>query len=117
MRNTDKKYRELSAEIEKVKFHNRSLLTLLGLLNEKKMVNTTIYEAVVLFDLSKSNLRGLKTLILDYNGNNFALEQKALLINPVLTKDNLVFIIKSFVNADMFIKQGNEILNNYDTNK
>lgn len=117
MQNTDEKYQELSEEIEKVKFHNRSLLTLLGLLNEEKMEKTTIYEAVVMFDLSKKDLRGLKTLIMDYNGNNFALEQKSLLINPVLTKDNLIFIIKSFVNAEMFIKQGNEILNYYDSKK
>ena len=115
MQNADKKYQELSDEIEKIKFHNRSLLTLLGLLNEDKMEKTTIYEAVVLFDLSKKDLRELKTLIMDYSGNNFALEQKALLINPVLTRDNLLFIIKSFVNAEMFIKRGNEILNNYDS--
>lgn len=114
MQNSNKKYQELSDEIEKVKFHNRSLLTLLGLLHEKEMEKTTIYEAVVLFDLSKSDLRELKTLILDYQGNNFALEQKALLINPLLKKDNLLFIIKSFINTEMFIKKGNEILNNYD---
>lgn len=114
VQNSNKKYQELSDEIEKVKFHNRSLLTLLGLLHEKEMEKTTIYEAVVLFDLSKSDLRELKTLILDYQGNNFALEQKALLINPLLKKDNLLFIIKSFINTEMFIKKGNEILNNYD---
>lgn len=108
-------YQKLINEIEKVKFHNRSLLTLLGLLNEEKMEKTTIYEAVVMFDLSKKDLRELKTLIIDYNGNNFAFEQKALLINPVLTKDNLIFIIKSFINAEMFIKQANEILKNYDS--
>lgn len=115
MQNTDKQYQELRDEIEKIKFHNRSLLTLLGLLHEEETEKTTIYEAMVLFDLSKKDLRELKTLILNYNGNNFALEQKALLINPVLTKDNLIFIIKSFMNAEMFIKQGNEILNNYDS--
>lgn len=117
MQNTDKKYKELSDEIEKVKFHNRSLLTLLGLLNEEKMKKTTIYETVVMFDLSKKDLRELKTLIMDYKGNNFALEQRVLLINPILTKDNLIFIIKSFVNTEMFIKQGNKILNNYNSNK
>src|SRR5690625_4960981 len=74
------------------------------------MEKTTIYEAVVLFDLSKNDLRKIKTLILNYDGNNFSLEQNALLINPILKKDNLIFIIKSFVNADMFIKQGNAII-------
>lgn len=115
MQKVDKKYQELSDEIEKIKFHNRSLLTLLGLLYEEGMEKTTIYEAVVLFDLSKNDLRKIKTLILNYDGNNFSLEQNALLINPILKKDNLIFIIKSFVNADMFIKQGNAIIKNYES--
>jgi hypothetical protein len=110
LENVDKKYQELSDEIEKLKFHNRSILTLLGLLHKEGMDKQTIYETVVLFDLSKNDL---KELILNYDGNNFALEQKALLINPVLKKDNLIFIIKSFINADMLIKQDNEILSNY----
>lgn len=113
MQNIDKKYQELYDEIEKIKFHNRTIMTLLGFLNEKAMEKTTIYETIVLFDLSKNDLRKLKTLILEYDGNNFAFEQKALLINPILKKNNLIFIIKSFINTDMFIKQGNEILNNY----
>lgn len=101
-------------EIEKVKFHNRSIITLLGLLHEEKMNKTTIHEAVVLFDLSKNDLRELKTLILDYDGNNFSLEQKALLINPIFKKENLIFIIESFVNTGMFVEKGNEILSNYE---
>jgi hypothetical protein len=92
-------------------------LTLLGLLHEEEMKKPTIYETVVLYDLSKNDLRELKTLIMNYNGNNFALEQKALLINPVFTRDNLIFIIKSFVNTDMFVKQGNDILSNYQPTK
>ncbi|UTR13550.1 hypothetical protein MM221_13050 [Salipaludibacillus sp. LMS25] len=92
-------------------------MTLLGLLHEEEMKKPTIYETVVLYDLSKNDLRELKTLIMNYNGNNFALEQKALLINPVFTRDNLIFIIKSFVNTDMFVKQGNDILSNYQPTK
>jgi len=110
----DKELQELRDEIEKIKFHNRSLWTFIGLLHEEEMEKTTIYEAVVLFDLSKKDLKELKTLIQHYNGNTFVLEQKALLINPVLTKRNLIFIIQSFVNAEMFITKGNEILHHYD---
>lgn len=78
------------------------------------MEKTTIYEATVLYDLSKRDLRELKTLIKSYDGNNFAFEQKALIINPVFTVDNLKFILKSFVNTDMFVSEINEILKNYE---
>lgn len=101
-------------EIEKFKIHNRSIITLLGLLHEEEMKKTTLHEAVVLFDLSKNDLRELKTLILNYDGNNLALEQKSLLINPVFKKENLIFIIESFVHTDMFVEKGNEILSNYE---
>jgi hypothetical protein len=46
-------YEKIIEEIEKVKFHNRSLLTLVGLLNGAKMEKTTIYEAIVMFDFQK----------------------------------------------------------------
>ena len=117
MKNNDVNYQRLSDEIEKIKFHNRSLITLLGLLNEEKMEKITIYEAAVMFDLSKKDLRELKTLIMAYDGNNFALEQRALLINPIFTKNNIISIVNSFINSEMFIKEGNEILNNYGLNK
>lgn len=107
-------YKKLINEIEKVKFHNRSLLTLIGLLNDDKMQQATIYETTVMYDLSKTDLRELRVLIQNYNGNNFVFEQKAMKINPVFTRKNLIFILKSFVNTDMFVKKGNEILKNYE---
>ncbi|WP_283092951.1 hypothetical protein [Planococcus alpniumensis] len=36
-------YKKLMAEIEKLKFHNISLLTLVGLLNDEKMQEPTIH--------------------------------------------------------------------------
>lgn len=107
-------YQKLINEIEKIKFHNRSLLTLIGLLNDDKMETTTIYETTVMYDLSKRDLRDLRTLIQNYDGNNFAFEQKAIKINPVFTRNNLIFILKSFVNTDIFVEKGNEILKNYE---
>lgn len=113
MSKSDKDYQYLIDEIEKLKFHNRSLLTLIGNLHEEELENTTIHEAVVSFDLSKNDLRGLKELIINYDKNRFAFEQKALLINPVFSRDNLLFIIECFIHSEMFITMGNEILDDY----
>ena len=101
-------------EIEKIKFHNTSLLTLVGLLNDDKMTEPTIYETVVTFDLSKKDLREFTKLIQSYNGNNFAFEQKALLINPIFSQTNIISIVKSFVVAGMFKEKCLDILNSYE---
>ena len=113
MKRSDTDYQYLIDEIEKLKFHNRSLLTLIGNLHEEELKNTTIHEAVVSFDLSKNDLRELKELIMNYDKNRFAFEQKALLINPVFSRDNLLFIIECFINSEMFTTMGNEILDDY----
>lgn len=113
MNTSDKNYKFLIDEIEKVKFHNRSLLTLLGNIHKEAMEKTTIHEAIIFYDLSKTDLRELKDLIMNYDKNQFAFEQKALMINPVFTIDNLLFIVKSFVNTEMFITMGNKILEDY----
>ena len=107
-------YKKLMAEIEKLKFHNISLLTLVGLLNDEKMQEPTIHETVVSYDLSKHDLREVTRLIQSYTGNNFALEQKALLINPVFKRTNLLAIVKSLVASGMCETKGKEILNSYE---
>ena len=107
-------YKQLLAEIEKLKFHNTTLLTLIGLLNDDKMQKPTIHETVVMFDLSKNDLRELSKLIQSYEGNNFALEQKALKINPIFKRNNLIGIVKSFVASGMFEKKSMEILKSYE---
>ena len=100
-------------EIEKIKFHNTSLLTLVGLLNDDKITEPTIYETVVTFDLSKEDLREFTKLIQSYNGNNFALEQKALLINPIFSQTNIISIVKSLLVTGMFKEKCLAILNSY----
>lgn len=101
-------------EIEKIKFHNISLITLVGLLNDDELSDQpTIYETVVTFDLSKRDLRELTKLIQNYNGNNFALEQKAIRINPIFTQTNIISIMKSLVVTGMFKEKCLEILNSY----
>jgi len=107
-------YKLLLSEIEKLKFHNNSLLTLIGLLNDNQMQQPTIQETVVMFDLSKNDLRELTKLVQSYEGNNFAMEQKALKINPIFKKDNIISILKSFVTSGMFEKQSKKILKSYE---
>lgn len=106
-------YKRLMAEVEKIKFHNTSLLTLIGLLKDEKMQQPTIQETVVMFDLSKNDLRELTKLIQSYEGNIFALEQKALKINLIFKKENIISIVKSFITSGMLEKKCNEILESY----
>lgn len=107
-------YKILLDEIEKLKFHNTSLLTLIGLLHAKDMKEPTIHETVVLFDLSKKDLREFSALVKNYNGNNLAFEQKALKINPIFKRRNIIFILKSFIVSEMFLEKSQEILNSYE---
>ncbi|QMT18916.1 hypothetical protein H1Q58_08150 [Planococcus maritimus] len=107
-------YKQLIAEIEKLKFHNSTMLTLMGLVNEDKMQTLTIHENIVMFDLSKNDFRELTKLIQSYNGNNFALEQKALKINPIFKRKNLIGIIKSFVVSEMLLEKSLKILKSYE---
>ncbi|MDX1807317.1 MAG: hypothetical protein R3267_09865 [Paenisporosarcina sp.] len=107
-------YKQLLAEIEKIKFHNISLLTLVGLLSDEKMQEPTIHETVVTFDLSKNDLREFTKLIQGYDGNNLALEQKALKINPVFKRNNIISIVKSYVASEMLQKNSMEILKSYE---
>lgn len=77
------------------------------------MEKTTIHEAVIFFDLSKTDLLELKDLIMSYDKNQFAFEQEALMINTVFTPDNLLSIVKSFINTEMLITIRNKILEDY----
>lgn len=107
-------FKKIIDEIEKVKFHNISIITLLGLLNDDKMAQPTIQETVVTFDLSKNDLREFTKLIQNYDSNNFAFEKYALEINPVFTKKNIISILKSFVVSQMLEEKCLEILKSYE---
>lgn len=107
-------HKQLMAEIEKLKFHNSTLLTLMGLVNEDKMQTLTIHEAIVMFDLSKNDFRELTKLIQSYEGNNFAFEQKALEINLVFKRKNLIGIVQSFVASEMLVEKSLRILKSYE---
>lgn len=107
-------YKLLLDEIEKLKFHNTSLLTLIGLLHTEDIKEPTIQETVVLFDLSKKDLREFSALVKNYNGNNLAFEQKALRINPIFIRRNIISILKSFIVSEMLLEKSREILNSYE---
>jgi len=78
------------------------------------MQTLTIHENIVMFDLSKNDFRELTKLIQSYDGNNFALEQKALKINPIFKRKNLIGIIKSFVVSEMLLEKSLKILKSYE---
>ncbi len=78
------------------------------------MQTLTIHENIVMFDLSKNDFRELTKLIQSYDGNNFALEQKALKINPIFKRKNLIGIIKSFVVSEMLLEKSLNILKSYE---
>lgn len=107
-------YKKLLAEIEKLKFHNTSLLTLIGSLHNEQMQQPTIHETVVMFDLSKNDLRGFTGLVQNYNGNNYKLEEDALKINPVFRKNNIISMLKSFISSEMLVDKSNEIIKSYE---
>lgn len=107
-------YEKIMNEIEKIKFHNRSIITLLGMLNEEEITNPTIQETVVTFDLSKKDLREFTSLVKNYNGNNLIFEQEASNINPIFSKMNIIAILKSLVTSQMFKEESLEILNFYE---
>lgn len=107
-------YEHLLAEIEKLKFHNTSLLTLIGSLHNEQMQQLTIHETVVMLDLSKNDLRGFTRLVQNYNGNNYKLEEDALKINPVFRKNNIISMLKSFITSEMLVDKSNEIIKAYE---
>lgn len=106
-------YEKLSTEIEKLKFHNTSLLTLIGSLHENQMQQPTIHETVVMFDLSKSNLRDFTELVQNYDGSNYKLEEEALKINLVFRKNNIISVLKSFITSEMLVDKSTKILKSY----
>jgi hypothetical protein len=106
-------YEKLLAEIEKLKFHNTNLLTLIGTLHDEQMQQPTIHETIVMLDLSKNDLREFTELVQNYNGNNYKLEQDALNINPVFRKNNIISILKAFITSEMLVDKSKEILKSY----
>lgn len=106
-------YEKLLAEIEKLKFHNTNLLTLIGTLHNEQMQQPTIYETIVMLDLSKNDLREFTELVQNYDGSNYRLEEEALKINLVFSKTNIIAILKSFITSEMLVDKSTEIIKSY----
>lgn len=98
-------YEALKSEIEKLKYHNTNLLMLIGSLHKDGIRQPSIHETIVIFDVSKSDLRGFTDLIKNYDGNHSELEKKALKINPVFKRDTIIFMIKSFIASEILQEQ------------
>ena len=61
--------RKMQAEIEKLKFHRSTLVTWIGNIIGGDKTSPSIYEASILFDLSKQELRQIIECINNYDGN------------------------------------------------
>lgn len=87
---------------------------IISLLHNNQMQQPTIHETVVMFNLSKSDLRGFTELVQNYDGSNYKLEEDALKINPVFRKNNIISILKSFITSEMLVDKSKEILKSYE---
>ncbi|WP_211654212.1 hypothetical protein [Planococcus alpniumensis] len=106
----------LHQEIEKLKFHNRTLLVLLGNLLEEKMQEPTIHEAIVVHDLSKAELQVFTQLIRGYSGDIKAFEQQAAGMGPKFTNLTVKGLLRGFAGSGMLSGKCEEILQSYEKN-
>ncbi|MGM0898003.1 MAG: hypothetical protein ACQEV0_08885 [Bacillota bacterium] len=103
----------LRQEIEKLKFHNRTLMTWIGNMLEDKSQALTIHEAIVMHDLSKEDLQCLERLISGFNGDISVFEQLAKEVNPTFTKASIVGILQAFIVSGVLEEKSREILRFY----
>lgn len=106
----------LHKEIEKLKFHNRTLLALLGELLKGQMQKPTIHEAIVVHDLSKPELQAFTQLIRDYEGDVKAFEQQATAMGSKFTDLAVKGLLKAFMGSGMLAGKCKEILQAYGQN-
>ncbi|MFP8782446.1 hypothetical protein [Planococcus plakortidis] len=108
--------KSLHKEIEKLKFHNRTLLALLGEVLEDKMHEPTVYEAIVVHDLSKAELQGFTQLIRGYSGDIKAFEQQAAGLGHKFTNLTVKGLLQGFAGSGMLSGKCEEILKSYEKN-
>ncbi|PKG45585.1 MULTISPECIES: hypothetical protein [unclassified Planococcus (in: firmicutes)] len=106
----------LHEEIEKLKFHNRTLLALLGDVMEDKMREPTIHEAIVVHDLSKTELQQFTQLIRGYNGDINAFKQQAASMGPKFTNLTVTGLMQGFAGSGILSGKCEEILQSYENN-
>lgn len=104
----------LHKEIEKLKFHNRTLLALLGDVLEDKMRQPTIHEAIVVHDLSKLELQEFTQLIRDYSGDARAFEQQATGMGHKFTRAAVQGLLQALNASGMFSGKCEELLQSFE---
>ncbi|WP_434399371.1 hypothetical protein M1Q06_08890 [Planococcus sp. 11815] len=108
--------KSLHQEIEKLKFHNRTLLALLGDALEDKMREPTIHEAIVVHDLSKAELQEFTQLIRGYSGDIKAFEQQAAGLGHKFTNLTVKGLLQGFAGSGVLSGKCEEILQSYEKN-
>lgn len=106
----------LHQEIEKLKFHNWTLLALLGDVLEDKMREPTIHEVIVVHDLSKAELQEFTQLIRGYSGDIKAFEQHASGMGHKFTNLTVKGLLQGFAGSGMLSDKCEEILQSYEKN-
>ncbi|MEZ0480017.1 hypothetical protein [Planococcus sp. SSTMD024] len=108
--------RSLHEEVEKLKFHNRTLQALLGQLLEEKMQDPTIHEAIVVHDLSKAELQAFTQLIRGCEGDVKAFKQQAANLGPKFTDLVVKGLLQAFMGSTRLTGKCEEILQSYEKN-
>jgi len=106
----------LHQEIEKLKFHNRTLLALLGDVMEDKMREPTIHEAILVHDLSKAELQEFTQLIRNYSGGIEAFEQQAAGMGHKFTRMTVKGLLEGFAGSGILSGKCEEILQSFEKN-
>lgn len=95
----NKEYEFLTNEIEKLKFHNSTLLNLINSGDSQKN-KINIYEMILTFDLTKHEFNNLSLLINNFE-NKESFEENAKKINSNFHHKNLIHILKTFINSNV----------------
>lgn len=106
--------KSLREEIEKLKFHNRTLLALIGQLLGEGMETPTIHEAIVVHDLSKAELQEFTQLIRGCEGNVKAFKEQAANLGPKFTDLTVKGLLQAFIGSNVLTDKCESILPSYE---
>ena len=90
---------QMRADIDKLKSHNFTLLTIIGSIIDGNAVSPSLQEASVLFDLSKQELRDIIALVSDYDGDLADFKSKAAQVCDTVTEQSVMYIVSGIKNS------------------
>lgn len=90
---------QMRADIDKLKSHNFTLLTIIGSIIDGNAVSPSLQEASVLFDLSKQELRDIIALVSDYDGDLATFKSKAAQVCDTVSEQSVMFIVAGIKNS------------------